>query len=382
MGAGMWIIDRYLLRQFLKTFLICYISLTGLYIVIDAFTFLEEFLRCAEKGGNLLSLLGTYYAYRAVWFFDRTAALLTLISAMFTCTWIQRHNELIALLAAGISRIRVIAPVFWASLLVILVAAANRELILPKFRGELGKRPRDLAGSVGRPIQFRYDNQTDILIRGSQAFLDRQVVDRPNFLLPVPLREYGSQLIAREAIYHFREKARPAGYLLRGVEQPRDLDNQRSLYLNGRLVVITRNDAPDWLAAGECFVVSDVTITHLIEDDESARLASLGEMIRALRNSDGDYQPKVRVAIHSRLVQPLLDATLLCLGLPLVVTRHSRNVFVAIGLCAAVVALFLLVVLACQWLGFGTLISPSLAAWAPLMIFAPMSVYAVESMWQ
>ena len=36
----MAIIDRYLLRQFVKTFVICYVSLTGLYIVFDAFTML------------------------------------------------------------------------------------------------------------------------------------------------------------------------------------------------------------------------------------------------------------------------------------------------------------------------------------------------------
>ena len=46
--AAMTIIDRYLLRQFLQTFLICYLSLTGLYIVFDAFTNLEDFLRCGR----------------------------------------------------------------------------------------------------------------------------------------------------------------------------------------------------------------------------------------------------------------------------------------------------------------------------------------------
>ena len=49
----MRIIDRYLLRQFLHTFVICFLSLTGLYIVFDAFTNLEAFMHCA-KGSQLL----------------------------------------------------------------------------------------------------------------------------------------------------------------------------------------------------------------------------------------------------------------------------------------------------------------------------------------
>ena len=48
----MKIIDRYLLRQFIQTFLICFLSLTGLIIVFDAFTNLDSFLKCAGKHGG------------------------------------------------------------------------------------------------------------------------------------------------------------------------------------------------------------------------------------------------------------------------------------------------------------------------------------------
>ena len=59
---------RYLLRQFLQSFLICFISLTGLFIVIDAFANLEEFINYAQKQGSLLGVIGTYYAYRSLMF--------------------------------------------------------------------------------------------------------------------------------------------------------------------------------------------------------------------------------------------------------------------------------------------------------------------------
>ena len=47
----MRIIDRYLLRQFVQTFLICFLSLTGVFVVFDAFTNMEAFMHCA-KGGH------------------------------------------------------------------------------------------------------------------------------------------------------------------------------------------------------------------------------------------------------------------------------------------------------------------------------------------
>ena len=49
----------------------------------------------------------------------------------------------------------------------------------------------------------------------------------------------------------------------------------------------------------------------------------------------------VRVAIHSRVTQPLLDITLLFLGLPLVLSRENRNMYLAIGMCVGVVIAFM-----------------------------------------
>jgi len=55
--AVMRIIDRYLLRQFLQTFMICYLSLTGVYVIFDAFSNFDAFLKIA-KGVQLLKVIG------------------------------------------------------------------------------------------------------------------------------------------------------------------------------------------------------------------------------------------------------------------------------------------------------------------------------------
>ena len=178
------IIDRYLLRQFIQTFLICYLSLTGLYIVFDAFTNLEEFLRVADNPGGLARLMISHYTCRSVLFFDRTSGLLALVSAMFTVAWIQRHNELTALMAAGISRVRVIKPIIIAAIVISLLSVACRELLIPRFRKELARRPTDLVGDIGQDMRPRYDNKTVILFRGKSTFGDRQLIKEPDFRLP------------------------------------------------------------------------------------------------------------------------------------------------------------------------------------------------------
>jgi lipopolysaccharide export system permease protein len=138
-------------------------------------------------------------------------------------------------------------------------------------------------------------------------------------------------------------------------------------------VVLTPEDTP-WLAADTCFVVSEIDPTMLGHGSAWRQYASTLELIRGLRTGSLDFGADVRVAVHTRFVQPLLDATLLMLGLPLVLSRNNRNVFLAIGMCVGVVALFMLVLLACQALGTNGLLRPALAAWLPLMLFVPVAV--------
>jgi len=370
------IIDRYLLRQFIEVFTICFISLTGLYVVIDAFSNLDEFMN-AGKQGSLAAVLAEYYSYRALSFFDQTSGILTLIASMFTVTWIQRHHELTALEAAGISRSRVVVPVIAAVIFISITAAAMRELVIPVFRGKLALKAQDLDGSTGKRLTRRYDLATGILFGGAQTFADKQRISRPDFLLPAELSSFGKHLSAEDAFYQPGDDKHPAGYLLKHVDKPGYLDAEPSLLAGGKAVIITPHDAP-WLQKGEVFVVSDVSFDQLEGGTAWRQYSSTADLVRGLRNPSVDYGADVRVAIHSRVVQPILDVTLLFLGLPLVLARENRNMFLAIGKCVGLVVVFMFVVIGCQTLGAKSFLNPALAVWLPLMIFVPWAVGSSE----
>src|SRR5438876_12008553 len=142
------IIDRYLVRQFLQLFAMCYVSLAGLYTVIDAFTNLDSFLEFAEKKGNLAAIMLRFYAFRWVAFLDVTSGVLALVAAMFTITLFQSRNEMTALLAAGVAKRRICLPIIAAAVAISLLAAGARELVLPRYAKELGQTPKDLAGNA------------------------------------------------------------------------------------------------------------------------------------------------------------------------------------------------------------------------------------------
>jgi len=370
----MRIIDRYLLRQFLQAYVICFCSLIGLFIVFDAFTHIDEFIKFAAGRGNLLALMGEYYAYRAVFFFDRINGVLTLIAAMFTVTWIQRYNELTAIMAAGISRGRVVAPVIGGAIVISLLAATSREVVVPNIARQLSRDPNDLVGVEAQELRPLYDNETDILFRGDHTFANEKRIAGAAFWLPTRMHGWSKEIAAENAYYHPRSGDRPGGYWMKGVTKPQHINELPSLIGPQRSpIIVTPRDA-DWLAPRECFVVSGITFDQLTGSKNFRKFSSTPALITALRNRSLDFGADVRVAIHGRMVQPLLDVTLLFLGLPLVLTRENRNLFLAIGLCIAVVCTFMVVNLGCQYLGRIYLVESSLAAWLPLMIFLPVAV--------
>ena len=63
----MRVIDRYVLSLFVKVTVICFLSLAGLYVVIDAFANLDEFLTYGKEQGNTALVLADYYLPRTVW---------------------------------------------------------------------------------------------------------------------------------------------------------------------------------------------------------------------------------------------------------------------------------------------------------------------------
>ena len=374
------IVDRYLLLQFVQIFFICYVSLTGLFVVIDAFTNIDHFMTFARNANQgLAQVLAEYYSYRAIAIFDQTSGVLALVAAMFTVTWIERYNELTALMAAGVSRLRVLRPVLIAAVAIGILAAANREVVMPQIRDHLAIDSRNIGGDHAEEIVSRYDSQSDILIDGDEAIVATETIVGPNFILPSRLARYGKQIAATEAKYLPAEGDRPSGYLLTGVKSPSEVTEKSSLRDDGRLVIVTPHDAK-WLEDDQLFVVSEVTFELLTGSAVWREFASTAELVTELRSPSVELGNDVRVAIHTRLLQPFLDGTLLFLGLPLIVSRSNRNPFVAIGMATVVVALFFVVSLGCQSLGNSGWIRPTLAAWLPLIIFCPVAVFLADSL--
>lgn len=372
----MSILDRYLLRQFCQVLLICFCSLVGLYAVIDALGHLDEFTRHAEQSGtSILAAVGRFYAVHSLGLFDRTSGILAMMAAMFTMAWFKRNNELTAVTAAGIRQLRAAMPLLIAGGAIGVLAAASREIVLPMVRSELLRSTNDLAGTTKRPLRWWCDPETRIVLRGEATIAQGKRIVAPVLQLPSGLAVGGDTVAADEARYLEATARHPAGFLLSGVESGASIREAPSVSIGDRVVLYSPSDN-DWLEAAECFWPSGIGFDQLAAGPQWRHFASTAELVDYVRRPAGEVPTAAYVTLHGRLVQPILDVSLLVIGLPLVMSRRGRSPFLAVGLAMGLVAAFLIVSLTSDFLGSSGWISPSLAAWLPMFPFVPLAVAA------
>jgi lipopolysaccharide export system permease protein len=197
-----------------------------------------------------------------------------------------------------------------------MLGVLNRELVIPRVRDEITRESKDLGGGGARPLEARFDPVANILLGGDQIVLAERKIINPAFILLDPqLARFGKQLAAPSAYYVDANNEHAAGFVLTGVTLPEHIDRLDSLSIDGRLVVATSRDAA-WLGTGEAFVASNVEFPLLASGSKWRTYASLPELIGELRRPSVNSGADIRVAIHSRLVQFLMDGTLVMLGLP------------------------------------------------------------------
>src|SRR3954463_6034472 len=131
------ILARLLFRAYLEAYVICLVSLLSLYVVVDLFTNLEDFAQHVHGLGAVLRHIGNYYGYQVVRIFDQLCEAIILLAAMFTVAWVQRNNELLPLLSAGVPTRRVLRPVLAGATLMVGVGVANQELVIPRVADAL-----------------------------------------------------------------------------------------------------------------------------------------------------------------------------------------------------------------------------------------------------
>jgi lipopolysaccharide export system permease protein len=354
-------IDRLLVRGYFKAYFVCLISLLSLYVVVDLFTNLDEFTQRQPGFWAVLQKIVTYYAYQTTLIFDRLSEVIVLLAAMFTIAWLQRNNELLPLLAAGVPTRRVVMPVFFGAGVMFALTVLNQELVIPPIGPQLLNDKDD----PGKEIMVQGGFEPNgIHVEGGAANRQLRVIRPFHVTLPPELARNMVHLSAEEAQYYPPGEGPNGGGGWRMVRtEPRHLDD----FDNPEIL--------EQLDPGKYFLhVNEATFDAITRRDKWFRFASTFQLYQELQKPGAARLASMAVLFHTRLTRPLLGMILVVLGLSVILRDQNRNVFLSAGMCLLLCAVFFVAFFTCKSLGDNSYLSPGLAAWLPVLCFGPLAV--------
>nr|WP_303652473.1 LptF/LptG family permease [Paludisphaera mucosa] len=379
--------DRQRFWAFFKAYVTCYVSFVGLWIVLDAFSNVDEFTKRTVGFGQLMSAMGRYYLVRQAEYFDKLGGVISMMAAIFTVTWMQRANEQLAMLAAGVSTHRIIRPVIISSIIVSFFSIANQEFIIPRYAEELQKSHADDGTSAVIVQTTPYDSRL-LMFSGRKADrAHRTILERFNVTVPIQVFGATREIEGDEATYipqdHPTAPLR-GGWLVRGAKISPPVPEEELTRPDSIVVKVADPKGfppPVGDAATHSgdlvFVHTSLSFDVMIRKSSWYQYGTMYELVNGLVDPSTDRHDRVSIegTIHARALRPFLALTLMFMSLPLVLGGYGRNMFINLGFALGNSAVFYGAGIVCQYLGGDGVLSPALAAWMPLFIFGMLATY-------
>jgi lipopolysaccharide export system permease protein len=365
------LIDRQLIRNYFKGYFICLSSLLSLYVVVDLFTNLDEFAHHNGGVGQTIRMIGVYYGYKVWQIFDRLCEAILVLAATFTVAWMRRNNEQIPLLSCGVSTQRIVRPVLLSACVLMSINLINQEVIIPAIGIKLMFQRDDPNGEKEVQVRGGYE-PNGIHLTGAKAL--RQGLIIKNFQCIIPTEVFGmlTNLSANEARYVPPGRGpRTGGWELIGTV-PEEVE------------IAEKNSVLDQIDKGKFFLkVRKVDFEALTRHQNAFLLCSTSQLYRDLQSEEcrgaTSLDRKKAVLFHSRITRPLLGIVLVVLSLSIILGDQNRNIYISVGMCLGVCALFFAASYICRYLGDNNLLTPALSAWLPLLLFGPYAAVKFDS---
>ncbi len=117
----MTMLKRYVLIQFVKIYLLTASGLIGVFLIVDFFERIDEFL---VKDAPMIDLI-SYFIFKIPFIAFYMAPQAVLLATVITLASLSQNNELTAMKACGISITGITFPIIGASLVVTLLILAQ-----------------------------------------------------------------------------------------------------------------------------------------------------------------------------------------------------------------------------------------------------------------
>lgn len=160
----MRILRAYLRYEFLKFFCFILVSFVGLYLIVEFFERVDDFV---EHHATWVAVL-QYFAYKLPLIVFQVVPFAVLLATILTFSILSKNNEITAMKANGVALIGIARPIMVAALLVSAVTFIANEFLIPytnykhRYTFEVTIRKRNLHGLI-RSRNIWYQGSDNII---------------------------------------------------------------------------------------------------------------------------------------------------------------------------------------------------------------------------
>jgi len=394
--------DRYIIRSFLVSFVICSVALVSTFVVVDTFsklTVIVDYTADQAAAPHATGMFATVVrgvkefflvvatvlqmnVARMPLIFYELMSVLIVSAAMFTVTRLSRSNEITPLLASGVSIYRVMWPIFLMMILLSIAQVIDREFLIPRVSTSIYDwdrvRTRNSSGAKARLMVE--DSHGNIVFASKYRFEEKI--------------QYGAEITR----YWTQGPARRPMIIIHAETATwRTAPVVGWLYENGTII---RYDTDGNVMPQKRFSEGiPESFVPLIEGDASLPPYEIATNMTPARleteQLDMFYRPTlyllqyardhglrgdIALELNKRVAAPLSNAVLLLLGLPFVLKRNLKSPFLAILIAIAITgAYFALCIISEDFAKEGRYLTPLTGAWAPIIIFGPVAVLLFDT---
>jgi lipopolysaccharide export system permease protein len=351
----MTILDRYLVKEILKCFAIVLTVVLGLFIIVEFFDKVDNFIE-AELS---ISRLIRYLQLKLPLIIVQIAPLGILLAVLVALGLMNKHNEIIALKSGGVSVYFLMRAVLVVAVFLSVVLFILSEVVVPITISKANK----IWFSEVKKKPVLATRQKNIWIKGNRAIYF--------------IRYFNPQNKSVSGV--------TLNYFDKAFKLSKRIDATRGVYQKGKWILSeTMEQVLD--EESDTFVVRihpqqtvemDILpedLTRVFTKSDEMNVTELFSYIREVE-SDGYDATAFRVDLHARFAFPVLTIIVCIIGIGIAAKRKGpEGPSVSIAYGAIVVFLYWVVHSLCLSLGYGGVLPPIIAAWISNIIF---SCYAV-----
>ena len=353
---GLKILDRYIIRKFLGTYIF---AIMMIIVVVVIFDYVEKIDDFTTTHAPLKEIFFDYYLNFIPFFINQFSALFTFIACIFFTSKLAYQTEIIAMLSGGMSFKRLMWPYFIAAAIITMISLSLSLWVIPISQRtcvafEQKYIPRRQRFQYDRHIYRQLEPGTFVYIRGFS-----KNSKQASFLA---LEKYdGNRMVAtlESSEVKFDEETKrwsSQRYVTRtfdnGVEsftQHRNLDTLLNL---------------DILELGR--------LTELIT---TMNIVELNEFTQQQREKGSDSIRQLEVEQHIRFAYPLGTFILTLIGVSLSSRKVRGGTGLHIGIGIALCFSYIMLNRIFEEFAKGGSLPPMLAVWFPNIIYAVIGIY-------